>query len=603
MESIIFNPTDNNTTINSGDIILIKLTKTKPLASLTSINYTWNPLEDIANTHINEIRWSIDGINYSPWATLPINGSLDFTNLSAFIASKTSEVLFEFRFTRNISSGVSMSLETIILNYVELTIEEQKCCYTIPTSLCGTFSTGEYGSCSKMPNACAGITIRCDTSLFRPEDFAHAMSCLYEKIANASANMFGWTVYYFRVEPQQRSRDIILHEYTLYDVVDAKIIKVLVPNNEFPSEEISYSSFDMDFVDDFEVHIMRDHFHSAFGNDKHPDQRDYLFFPLQNRLWEVHSSYASKADFMQTSVYWKVKLFKWQDKKNVVRTGDIETFINNLTVNFEEVFREEEIEEFDRATHPIQYTPVGINLTDHIRYSLLEDLIIEDLELENYFTRIAKNNYDLTSIVTPNIPVLWYREICDYSVTDNLSFSCWFNSTKTNFGATTNNSTIIIDSKNGNPNGVNLKINYGLLPGSGLIDSFTLDINGTIYTFDTLPVLAPDIYYGMVLNISNTHGLIDMRIWKIGLPSANSTKLIMIYNRNFSWVPNPINSGQKWSLYSGTLKLSNLRLWKEPIPEESQSLILNQYTVKDSHNLRMADNALKPLITTRLSGR
>lgn len=611
MESIIFNPTQNNTTINVDDIIIVQLQKIGPVKSLFQILITWNPLETVDDSHKAEIRWSIDGQNYAPWLPLPQNGSLEFSALSDLIETKLSEVLFEFRFTRTVSTGLTLTLEEIQIDYEIADIKEEECCYIDARDDCGTFPTGDVGACSRGRNACAGITIKCDTSLFRPEDFAQAMACLYEKQANAAADMFGWTVYYFRVVPDERTRDIILHEYTLYDVVDAKLLKILVPDNEFPSEEIQYNSFDMDFVEDFEVHIMRDHFHRTFGLDSRPQQRDYLYFPLQDRLWEVHSTYPSKADFMQTSVYWKVKLFKWQDKVNVERPTNIDQFVDNLTVNFDEVFKEEEQEEFDKLTKPIQYKPVGINLTDHIRSTILQDLFIEDLELNNYFTRVAKHNYDLTSITDPDIPVLWYREICDYSIEENISFSCWFNSTKKDFTIGTNDSTIIIDSRNGGTDGIQISLNYGIDtgtgPGSGQIDSIELLINNEIYQFSGLPNLEPDKWYGMVVNISNVHGNGDIRIWKIQynstLPSTFTTKLAQIYLDQFTWVPQSISSEEMWSLYSGTLKLTNLRLWKEPIPEEDQSFILNQYTVKDAHLLRMADNALKPLITQRFNGR
>lgn len=611
MESLIYNPSSNNTTQNIDDIIVVQLQKIGPVASLSQILITWNPLETVDDLHKSEIRWSIDGINYSPWLPIPTNGSPEFTAFSDLIATKQSEVLLELRFTRTASTGLVLTLEQVQIDWEFLDLPKEECCYIDARDNCGTFPTGDVGACSRGRNACAGITIKCDTSLFRPEDLAQAMACLYEKQANAAADMFGWTVYYFRVVPDERTRDIILHEYTLYDVVEAKLLKILVPDNEFPSEEIQYNSFDMDFVEDFEVHIMRDHFHTAFGIGTRPQQRDYLYFPLQDRLWEVHSSYASKSDFMQTSVYWKVKLFKWQDKVNVERPQPIDDFVDNLTVNFDEVFREEEIEEFDRLTKPIQYTPVGINLTDHIRSIIVEDLFIEDLDLTNYFTRVAKNNYDLNSLGLFDIPALWYRERCEYSIEENISFSCWFNSTKTNFASDSNDKTIIIDSRNGGTDGIQISLNYGidtgLGPGSGQIDSIELLVNNETYQFTGLPVLESDKWYGMVLNISNVHGSGDIRLWEIqynsNLPSTFTTKLAQIYLDQFTWTPQAINSGEMWALYSGTLKLTNLRLWSEPIPEESQSFILNQYTVKDAHLLRMADNALKPLITNRLSGR
>ena len=86
-----------------------------------------------------------------------------------------------------------------------------------------------------------------------------------------------------------------------------------------------------------EVHIVREHFERAFGHDDLPEQKDYLYFPLIDRIFEVQSAYLFK-DFMAAEAYYKVMLYKWQDKANVMRENpEIAQYIDDLVLDFDEI--------------------------------------------------------------------------------------------------------------------------------------------------------------------------------------------------------------------------------------------------------------------------
>ena len=55
-----------------------------------------------------------------------------------------------------------------------------------------------------------------------------------------------------------------------------------------PSQEFQFDIFGMGW-EDFEVHITKGQMENAFGLGKPPRARDYLFFPLMNRMYEVSS--------------------------------------------------------------------------------------------------------------------------------------------------------------------------------------------------------------------------------------------------------------------------------------------------------------------------
>lgn len=596
---LIFEPSSNNSTLNSGDVFKVTLTYIPPITTINNISITFSPTPTATEYHNPEIRFSIDGVNYSAWLPFPT----DLTNLSNILNNRIVNVWFEFRFTRVSTIPSTIILTQIVIDYTLQEIAEELC--PIPcASSCG-IPTEEIGRCSKEFNSCSGVTVSCDSALFRINDYAGALACLYNQVAEASAAMTSWNVYYFQVKPTIESKDIILHEYTLHNVVAAKMLPVIVPDNTFPSSDLQFSSFDLGFSEDFEIIIMKNSFENAFGLNERPNLRDFLYFPIQNRLWEVHGANLAREDFMQFPNQYKVKLYKWQDKKNISREPQFDNVVNAIATNFEELFREEELEEFDKVTHPLQYKLITVGDGDHIRQSISEDLVISDTEIDNFFTKVAKNVYNLNTVTPLDIPVVEYKKLCDIDTSKNLSVSFWFRSVKTRFQLNTNNFDRLLSSQLANT-GFDFKVNYNLTPANN-IASFELTLQNNQFIFDNLPTLDFNNWYGCVLNISNIHNTIEFKIWKIAYiptnPATRTTKLQMIYSKTITFSPINFNNQEPYKLFSATSEITNIRLWNQPIPEEQQSQILNQYIVKDSQYLILADNAMKPFILNKLNRR
>ena len=51
-----------------------------------------------------------------------------------------------------------------------------------------------------------------------------------------------------------------------------------------------------------------------------------------------------------------------------------------------------------------------------------------------------------------------------------------------------------------------------------------------------------------------------------------------------------------WKILGCQTDLTNIRIWKKPIEEELQSLVLSQYVVKDTHLTLLLDNASPELM-------
>jgi hypothetical protein len=461
-------------------------------------------------------------------------------------------------------------------------------------------------SACQTTNFCTGVNLNCDPNLlFRPYETMAPGIALYRDLACAVGEMFGHCIRYFKVNPRKESADTVLKEYSLFTVDDVKDIKVLVPDNAFPQNNVQFMPFDMDFQESIEIHIVREHFQRAFGFDKLPEEKDYLYFPLLDRMYEVHSAYLHR-DFMMKEYYYKITLYKWQDKANVMRENpEIAQYVDDLTVNFDELLQPEINNEFDKVTKPEQYKTISIGGFDHIRSLINETLEIPTEELNNYFTVVGKYYYKMTSTERNSLAVRYKLQV-NRTIENNTGFSFWFKHEKANFDPQVNTTDTLLRGFNESENkGYSMKLNYGNDSGVPFTESLDFQINEITYTFDDLPKLTKSKWYGIMINQMNEFSQATLHIWEMrynpNQPGANrTTDLRLIYTKNIDITPTAVQpTTTAYDLYAGTFDITNVRIWKESIEEEKQPILLNQYVVRDSHQTLLVDNAIPPLRMVR----
>jgi hypothetical protein len=426
---------------------------------------------------------------------------------------------------------------------------------------------------------------------------------LWKDLSCAVSEMFGHCVRYFKTQAKLESADTVLKEYSLYEVTDVKDIKILVPDNNLPDNAIKFMPYDMDFGDGIEVHIVKEHFERAFGFDDLPEQKDYLYFPLIDRLFEVHSAYLFK-DFMAAEAYYKVMLYKWQDKANVMRENpEIAQYIDDLTDDFDEILQPEIDKEFADITKPLQYNTVAVGGFDKTRSSINTDLKIEVKDLTNYFTVVGKYFYDMKNAMNWNDLAVKYKLPVNRKADENTAFTLWFKTTKTVFNNTSTNTydTLLEGYNDQTEKGYRFTIDYGTgnTANSAITKSITAKINDETITFD-IPQLKPEVWYGIVINHLNEYSQLAVYIWEMkynqNQPTQNkTTDLRLIFSRHADITPADVISGGTFELRAGTCGITNVRVMSEIIEEEKQALFLNQYVVRESRYGLIIDNAIPPL--------
>ena len=298
-------------------------------------------------------------------------------------------------------------------------------------------------------------------------------------------------------------------------------------------------------------------------------------------------------NFNNAAVYYKLILKKYTQKANV-QAGNIEikNALDQLTKNstIEELMGVEIEQDKSAVANKDQFKPLT---KDPIR---LEYFATIDKELvENGSTIIAKAHYDLASILFRNTAVRYQNLDPMIGVADNIALQVWFS---------INN--YIPDEM------YNFYYNYDDVNQLGwkvelINDKIEVTTNATTYTFNLnqtfdCTALEEETWYCYVLNIDQRIKNVSQYIYKRNVEdeseAANLTSTVLkkVYSDSQEFTPFEYQISRFPEILGSDMKITNIRLFTEVIPEEYHNKMLNQYIIRDdSKYLVFADNA-----TTRL---
>ncbi len=166
------------------------------------------------------------------------------------------------------------------------------------------------------------------------------------------ATLAGIPAIYFRTEPSETHNTLKVHN--IRNVIDVKKIFVNLPNGEVPQDRNIYTDWDMPLQDDFMVHIVIDIFTLAFGNNKIPNEKDFIFFPIFNKIFRVSTMQPSNK-FMGQVGWWEVYLSKYEEDETVKldkgllpqNNNDLIDLLGNNSIQISEDFSKESLTDTD----------------------------------------------------------------------------------------------------------------------------------------------------------------------------------------------------------------------------------------------------------------
>lgn len=288
-------------------------------------------------------------------------------------------------------------------------------CYTITIHNPNPFLTDP---CSVISNSGFDLYSGWDCALMMQQQLSDQVIC-----------MLGIPVYYFRTTPDPSTKSYTFKEYVLHNVESVKQIRMLVADGAMPSSRPTISEWDLDFELDWETELSKTQFATAFGLDAYPKQRDFIWVPMQKRMYMVNTAYDEKNEnLLWRSVSWKLSLVKWQDQDNILFPEEpIEDIVDNLIVNTHESLfatgekREGEMTGTTQLSSP-QYAATNlysIEESDYIRKRISKETMkIVDRQVNHGNIVVAKNKY----IFYKDSTVLYQKHFCGDSGTISIIF-------------------------------------------------------------------------------------------------------------------------------------------------------------------------------------
>ena len=537
----------------------------------TNVEFTLNSVEFYSTLSPDaslgyEFRWSEDNITFSEYSEL---NELDTPgSLLHITLNSKSTIYLEIRITctdiNSIDADEITVLDITVNTTHGVTIHPHDC----DTPTCDDpFST----------TGGAVISVTANSNTFNPYAATKAVN-LYKQLNNMVSDMFGHSVNYFRTEPDKRTSDVTLMEYSLHNVVANNNVKILVPDNEFPEEANTFDIFGMEFAE-FEVHIVHDAFKNVFGDSVRPRSKDYMFIPLINKMYEI-SSVSIADEFNASRSYWRIKLVKYQDRSSVIK-GDFEIGTDSLITGIEEVFGEEIKDEQDKVSKPIQYKTVSNIIKDGVRTYVDPKLKIVDGDIINEFATVSKNHYDLSSVLLDSV-ALKYSSKSEIKAGEGLSVTAWF---QPKFSVSdTGTYTVLSD---GHTGGFRLKINS---------TDVIANVNNTIHTLNHDVIFSDKKWYAIVFNVNNTFHQVTSTIYELSNGTNGGNILSEVYN-GAKLIDNVVewSYAEEFNLVGGKLNLTNIRVFNKPLEKAEHMNVLNQYVVRDNQHSLVIDNAIPSL--------
>jgi hypothetical protein len=640
---------NGSNTNENGDAILISLQE--PYKNVVEVlGYSDETVGESTSVYYNKsFRWGIDGVTYSDW--IPLSNA----SLEALLLEPINPFWIQYKYEQ-VGDGTlefkSIALEIVTDGGVICKIPQINCCDS--DSMTGA----------------QNLVVDCCGSSWNPYDLSRAVQT-YKQLSAVTSNLFGFCVKYFKTSADQRSRDVILKEYSLFNVISTAEVKVLFPDNELPTQEIQFNPLMMDFPVQFEIHIVKSAFEQVFGVGAKPQMRDYMYFEQYlNTMYEV-DAVAEADDFLYSGSYWRVSLTPYQQRTAVMYPNKNIEEIKDSLVSSEEKFAEERDAEFDDVRKPNQYNTIGTLSNDYVRRILDKKLLIKEENVYNNWTIISKYNYQLSSM-TRFSEAVEYRYDKGWTDKEDRAFTFWIRPKYVNpigsnivitgisntsgkvklltAGLPTGATSIAVGdwiniAGTNAYNGIHKVIAIGstsididtdyinstfqgtprfnkeasnefliyensLIPPSSVVSFthtpnwFIIKINDTYnkYNLKSQNIsLVKDSWYGIVINLNAIAKQLSLFIYETVTqsgainPNIGAT-LTNIFTETKTYQPVTVQDSYAWRLLGCTLDITNIRIWKKPIEEELQDLVLSQYVIRDTHLTLLLDNASPQLL-------
>jgi len=411
-----------------------------------------------------------------------------------------------------------------------------------------------------------------------------------------------WKCTYLLTDADGKGIDHVLHEQQIHNVIAMKDVNIVIPDNQFPVDNVTFSGLDLDLIQSFEIHIMKDAFKKIFGVEFRPSKKDIVYICDINQIWEVEQMFP-KRGFMNAETYYRVLMKKYNDRAsrqfaNNNDGQDAKSFIDSITkhTTLDGLFGLDETSEIKRNTKDFsndvenpsqQFTQLTkINIVK----SLDPKITYINEEIWNATLTVSKHNYKIP-IKSKNIKSIVYNSTDNaIGLADNRAISMWF---KTEEYDPTYDYTLFSNYDYTLNKGYKLNMYQGGL---------TFTFNSNQYTL-SISDMNINVWYCMLVNFDQVQQKLELAVYtrqrENGIGLQNS-KLVLFKKLIYDIVPDTFIHNEEifvggcdTFISTGNTKnynITNIRLYNQIIKKNDRNIVLNQYTIDDANLTIISDS-------------
>ncbi len=266
----------------------------------------------------------------------------------------------------------------------------------------------------EMPKSNLALDVTIDKNVFNPYRNVENAHALHKQLSKGVAQVIGLPAVYFRTEPDKESSNITFKHYKLHNTVDFKTIKYNLVDNSLPSNRFQYDEWNVGFLDEMEIHIVKEVFWEVFGQDIEPNSKDFIYLHLTNRMYKINTAFDDKGKFMNKAVWWSATLVKYEDGASVKKEGDAAEQLTEFFQDIDTFAKDIQNEEIETAEGAYEQNNYKVDEIPTAMKSTSEELIINGLPV---FERL----YKLDSVATGQTALLY-----DFTSIDEYGVAFWF---------------------------------------------------------------------------------------------------------------------------------------------------------------------------------
>lgn len=265
-----------------------------------------------------------------------------------------------------------------------------------------------------------------------PININQMMTTVYNTIMSlqkSAADLVGLDTLWCRALPHKNSEDVVIQEYTLYNVECPKQLRVISNTQDYNPGQMMVDMYGLNYEQPLEISIDIQTWEKVFGKHTMPQRKDIVYVILLNRFYQVKSS-SIIYQLNNRETGFKVILDKYNTEASRKEPEDIKNSINELIDNQTILFGDDISREVADAAVEVETSYEQSTTKDKFKSFDINSIVTKDIVVSNG-NLISHAYYNFANATQP----VKYNISAHYDKDDKFNhwiFTSWFQFTDDN---------------------------------------------------------------------------------------------------------------------------------------------------------------------------